>query len=108
MGRFHADWDLLITPTVPIAAFDAGLEVPAGWPDPHWAGWTPFTYPFNITQQPALTVPCGFTADGRPIGLRIVGPRHAEALVLRVARAYEASHPQPTLANHPSREGGLR
>jgi aspartyl-tRNA(Asn)/glutamyl-tRNA(Gln) amidotransferase subunit A len=108
MGRFHTDWDLLLTPTVPIAAFEAGRDVPAGAADPHWPGWTPFTYPFNITQQPALTVPCGFTADGLPIGLQIVGRRHAEALALRVARAYEDRHPQPTLANHEIRSGGLR
>jgi len=108
VGQFHADWDILLTPTVPIAAFEAGREVPEGWSDPHWPGWTPFTYPFNLTQQPALTVPCGFTVQRRPIGLQIVGRRHAEALVLRVARAYEARHPQPTLANHPSCPGGLR
>ena len=70
--------------------------MPEGWPDEHWQSWTPFTYPFNLTQQPAATVPCGFTAAGLPIGLQIVGPRHADARVLRAARAYEAAHPQPT------------
>jgi aspartyl-tRNA(Asn)/glutamyl-tRNA(Gln) amidotransferase subunit A len=54
---------------------------------------TPFTYPFNLTQQPAATVPCGRTAAGLPVGLQIVGPRHAEATVLRAARAYEAAQP---------------
>ena len=108
MGRFHAEWDLLLTPTLPLAAFEAGRDVPQGWPDPHWPGWTPFTYPFNLTQQPAVTVPCGFTGDGLPIGLQIVGPRHAEALVLRVARAYEAHHPQPTMTPHPISPGGPR
>ena len=108
MGRFHADWDVLITPTVPIAAFEAGHDVPAGSADAHWPGWTPFTYPFNITQQPAVTVPCGFTSDRLPVGLQIIGPRHAEGLVLRVARAYEAHHPQPTLAHHEIRSGGRR
>jgi aspartyl-tRNA(Asn)/glutamyl-tRNA(Gln) amidotransferase subunit A len=98
MGEFHSDWDLLVTPALPIPAFAAGREVPDGWPDPRWPGWTPFTYPFNLTQQPAISVPCGFTAEGLPIGLQIVGPRHGEALVLRAARAYEAARPQPTLA----------
>ena len=56
-------------------------------------GWTPFTYPFNLTGQPAITVPCGFTAAGLPVGLQIVGQYHAEAMVLRAARAYEAAHP---------------
>jgi aspartyl-tRNA(Asn)/glutamyl-tRNA(Gln) amidotransferase subunit A len=98
MGRFHSEWDLLVTPTLPIPAFTAGRNVPEDWPEEHWPSWTPFTYPFNLTQQPAATVPCGFTSGGLPIGLQIVGPRYADALVLRAARAYEAAHPQPTLA----------
>jgi len=98
MSRFHEHWDLLLTPTLPLPAFAAGREVPDGWPDPRWPSWTPFTYPFNLTQQPAASVPCGFTAAGLPIGLQIVGPRYADAMVLRAARAYEAAHPQPTLA----------
>src|SRR4051812_21996354 len=99
MSRFHQEWDLLLTPTLPLAAFEAGREVPGDSPDPRWPGWTPFTYPFNLTQQPAASVPCGFTAAGLPVGLQIVGPRHGDARVLRAARAYEAAHPQPTLAN---------
>jgi aspartyl-tRNA(Asn)/glutamyl-tRNA(Gln) amidotransferase subunit A len=98
MSRFHERWDLLLTPTLPLPAFAAGREVPEGWPDPRWPSWTPFSYPFNLTQQPAASVPCGFTGDGLPIGLQIVGPRYGDALVLRAARAYEAAHPQPTLA----------
>lgn len=95
MATFHAAWDLLLTPTLPITAFEAGREVPAGSDDPHWPGWTPFTYPFNLTQQPAATVPCGTTGDGLPVGLQLVGPRHADALVLRAAHAYEtASRPR--------------
>ena len=98
MSRFHEQWDLLLTPAMPIAAFEAGREVPEGSEDPRWPGWTPFTYPFNLTQQPAATVPCGFTSAGLPAGLQIVGPRHADALVLRAARSYEQAHPQPTVA----------
>ena len=48
-------------------------------------GWTPFSYPFNLTQQPACTIPCGLTSDGLPIGLQLVGPMFADALVLRAA-----------------------
>jgi aspartyl-tRNA(Asn)/glutamyl-tRNA(Gln) amidotransferase subunit A len=98
MSSFLEDWDLLVTPTLPLAAFPAGRDVPEGSTDPLWPSWTPFTYPFNLTQQPAASVPCGFTADGLPIGVQIVGPRHGDALVLRAARAYEAANPQPTLA----------
>jgi aspartyl-tRNA(Asn)/glutamyl-tRNA(Gln) amidotransferase subunit A len=89
MGRFHQTYDLLLAPTLPIAAFPKGADVPPGWPSGDWTTWTPYTYPFNMTQQPAASVPCGFTSDGLPIGLQIVGPRHADALVLRAARAYE-------------------
>ncbi|UZJ31255.1 amidase [Streptomyces endophytica] len=91
MGRFHDTYDLLVTPTEPITAFEAGVEVPAGSGHTRWTGWTPFTYPFNMTQQPAATVPCGVDGDGLPIGVQLVGARHADALVLRAAHAlYEA------------------
>jgi aspartyl-tRNA(Asn)/glutamyl-tRNA(Gln) amidotransferase subunit A len=101
MGRFHERFDLLLTPTLPIAAFAAGVEVPPGWPSPRWTSWTPFTYPFNLTQQPAVTVPCGSTADGLPVGLQIVGPRHADARVLAAAKAYHGA----TAAEHGHAQG---
>lgn len=88
MGAFHDTYDLLITPTVAVPPFAAGRETPDG--TGRWTSWTPFTYPFNMTQQPAASVPCGFTTDGLPIGLQIVGPRHADARVLRAARAFES------------------
>jgi aspartyl-tRNA(Asn)/glutamyl-tRNA(Gln) amidotransferase subunit A len=92
MGRFHAEYDLLLTPAVPIPAFEAGREVPAGSPHRRWTSWTPFTYPFNLTQQPAASVPCGFTSAGLPVGLQIVGAKHEDALVLRAAHAYRAAN----------------
>ncbi|MCZ7460097.1 amidase [Streptomyces sp. WMMC940] len=91
LGRFHTAYDLLITPTLPITAFEAGVEVPRGSGHRRWTGWTPFTYPFNLTQQPAATVPCGVDEDGLPVGVQLVGPRHADALVLRAAHALYAS-----------------
>jgi aspartyl-tRNA(Asn)/glutamyl-tRNA(Gln) amidotransferase subunit A len=91
MGRFHTSYDLLVTPTLPITAFEAGVEAPAHSGHHRWTGWTPFTYPFNMTQQPAATVPCGVDEDGLPIGVQLVGARHADALVLRAAHAlYES------------------
>jgi len=94
MRQFMTQWDLLVTPSVAISAFDAR---PAGHTpmDPQtMLGWTPFSYPFNLTQQPAITAPCGLTtptstAAALPIGLQLVGPMFADALVLRAARAYE-------------------
>jgi aspartyl-tRNA(Asn)/glutamyl-tRNA(Gln) amidotransferase subunit A len=95
-GRFHTSYDLLVTPTMPITAFEAGAEVPAGSPHHRWTGWTPFTYPFNLTQQPAASVPCGTDDAGLPIGVQLVGPRHADAVVLRAAHTlYEAGVPGP-------------
>ncbi|MET7573826.1 amidase [Streptomyces sp. NPDC005492] len=85
MGLFHERYDLLVTPTLPITAFEAGVEVPKGSGYRRWTGWTPFTYPFNLTQQPAATVPVGNDGDGLPIGLQIVGARHRDDLVLRAA-----------------------
>ena len=93
MSRFHETWDLLLTPSLPIPAFEAGSEYPRTGPFARWRDWTPFTYPFNLTQQPAASVPCGFTEAGAPIGLQIVATKYAEDLVLRAARAFESVHP---------------
>lgn len=91
MGRFHESYDLLVTPTLPLTAFEAGAEVPKGSGLRRWTGWTPFTYPFNLTQQPAASVPVGTDPDGLPIGLQLVAARHRDDLVLRAAHAlYEA------------------
>ncbi len=93
LSQFHEHFDLLLTPTLPIPAFEAGHEVPRGWPGRRWLNWTPFTYPFNLTQQPAISVPCGMTTTGLPIGLQLVGAKYKDALVLRAAQAYESSSP---------------
>jgi aspartyl-tRNA(Asn)/glutamyl-tRNA(Gln) amidotransferase subunit A len=89
MARFHEKYDLLLTPTMPITAFPVGQAAPDGWRSEWWTSWTPYTYPFNMTQQPALSLPCGFTGAGLPVGLQVVGPRHADRLLLRAGRAYE-------------------
>jgi aspartyl-tRNA(Asn)/glutamyl-tRNA(Gln) amidotransferase subunit A len=102
MRQFMERYDLLVTPTVSVPAFEAR---PAGHTpmDPQaMLGWTPFSYPFNLTQQPACTIPCGMTADGLPIGLQIVGPMFGDALVLRAARAYESARPIPLLDSRPA------
>lgn len=92
-NRFHARYDLLLTPSLPIPAFTAGQEVPDGWPHERWPTWTPFTYPFNMTGQPACSVPCGFTKAGLPIGIQLVGARHRDDLVLRAAHTYQLGIP---------------
>ena len=55
--------------------------------------WMATTFPFDLSGQPAISVPCGFTEEGGPVGLQIVGPRGADALVLRAARAFERANP---------------
>ncbi|WP_084132048.1 amidase [Actinocatenispora sera] len=98
LGVFHESYDVLLTPTVPVPAFEAGHDVPPGGEWTRWPQWTPFSYPFNLTGQPAATVPVGLTADGRPVGLQVVGPRHSDDLVLAVCRALEAVRPWPLTA----------
>jgi aspartyl-tRNA(Asn)/glutamyl-tRNA(Gln) amidotransferase subunit A len=92
MFAFFEQWDLAIMPTMPLTAFAADAEVPEGGeadaPLP-WITWTPYTYAFNITGQPAVTIPCGRADDGLPVGLQIVGPWARDARVLDFAEACE-------------------
>jgi aspartyl-tRNA(Asn)/glutamyl-tRNA(Gln) amidotransferase subunit A len=90
MGRFFQKYDLLLTPTMAAPAFSTDRSEVPYQPG---IGWSPFTYPFNLTGEPAATVPCGLTSGGLPVGLQIVGPRFAEGRVLRAAAAFEAAQP---------------
>jgi aspartyl-tRNA(Asn)/glutamyl-tRNA(Gln) amidotransferase subunit A len=92
MGAFHETYDLLLTPMMPVPPLPVGedLNDPS---DEHWVDWSPFSYPFNMTRQPAASIPCGLTSGGLPIGLQIVGGLHDDAKVLRAARAFEATQP---------------
>ena len=100
MRQFMQRFDLLVTPAVAVPAFDARPAGHSPLTPENMLGWTPFSYPFNLTQQPACSIPCGLTAAGLPIGLQIVGPMFGDALVLRAARAFESRMPipRPTLA----------
>jgi aspartyl-tRNA(Asn)/glutamyl-tRNA(Gln) amidotransferase subunit A len=95
MRQFMTRFDLLVTPSVAVPAFDAKPAGHRPMTMENFLGWTPFSYPFNLTQQPAATIPCGLTGDGLPIGLQLVGPMFSDALVLRAARAFEAVRPIP-------------
>ncbi len=91
MGAFHETYDLLVTPTLPLTAFAAGQEAPSDVPGTRWTSWTPFTYPFNLTQQPAASVPCGTDPTGLPFAVQLIAARHRDDLVLRAAHAlYES------------------
>lgn len=93
MQSFHARYDLFLTPTLPIVAFEVGRDVPDPAQYKGWVDWAPFCYPFNLTRQPAASIPCGFTERGLPVGLQVVGPLYREDLVLRVCRALESISP---------------
>ncbi|WP_428245421.1 amidase [Ferrovibrio sp.] len=99
MNDFHQHYDLLLTPVTAVAAFPIEQRAPEGY-----AGrdWYPFLSSFNLTRQPAASVPCGFTREGMPVGLQIVGPRHHDLRVLQAAYAFEQAAPwaahRPALA----------
>ena len=93
MRQFMAGYDYLLTPSVAVPAFEAGRLSPFPEDGNAWLGWTPFTYPFNLTQQPAASINCGFTRAGLPVGLQIVGRMFDDAGVLAAAAAYEAAVP---------------
>ncbi|PYV15621.1 MAG: amidase, partial [Acidobacteria bacterium] len=87
LAAHFARYDLLLTPAVAVAPFPVG-QAPK---DP--LDWIPFTYPFNLTGNPAASVPAGRTSDGLPVGLQVVGPRHEDGLVLNLAAQFEEAHP---------------
>jgi Asp-tRNA(Asn)/Glu-tRNA(Gln) amidotransferase A subunit family amidase len=96
VAGFFERHDLLVTPTTPAAAFPLGRDFPDEIDGHKLEGsldWAPFTVPFNVTGQPAISVPCGHTSEGLPVGLQIVGRRFADGLVLRAAAAFEAAAP---------------
>lgn len=89
---FFDRYDLLVGPVMPVPAYAAGRKVPEGFADEDWS-WCPYTYPFNMTGQPAASVPIGFTKAGLPVGVQIVGRVGSEADILRAARAIERRRP---------------
>ena len=98
MGEFHRRYDLLLTPMMPVPALPVGEDLTDPATETQWVDWSPFSYPFNMTRQPAASIPCGLTpggptGGGLPIGLQIVGRLHDDARVLRAARAFEATQP---------------
>ena len=99
MARFHERYALLLTPSLAVPAFAAGRLTPEhGRYGEDWTRWTPFSYPFNLTQAPAASMPCGLTKAGLPVGLQIAGPFGADCLVLRAAAAFEAECPPATIS----------
>ncbi|HWA89971.1 MAG TPA: amidase [Rhizomicrobium sp.] len=91
--RFMERYDFVLTPATATPAFDVGRLSPLDDDGRAWLQWTPFSFPFNLTQQPAASINCGFTSDGLPVGLQIVGKMFDDAGVLAASAAYEAADP---------------
>ncbi|MBN8902528.1 MAG: amidase [Rhodospirillales bacterium] len=93
--RWFENWDFLLTPSVSVAAFPAEKLMPDHWPTHawDWVMWAEFSYPFNMSWNPAASVPCGFTPAGLPVGLQIVGKRFDDLGVLQASAAFEQVQP---------------
>ncbi len=99
LRRFFDRYDLLISPVLPVTSLEVGRDIPEGLANRNLVSWVFYTYPFNLTGNPAGTVCAGVAADGMPVGLQIVGRGHAEGDVVRAAAAFE--HAQPAGYNRP-------
>ncbi|MBT3170349.1 MAG: amidase, partial [Rhodospirillaceae bacterium] len=91
--KFFDDYDLLLSPVLPVAAFDVGLNVPPGWEARNAVSWVYSPSPFNATGQPAASIPAGFTEAGLPVGLQMVGRINSETDIFRAAAAFEEACP---------------
>ena len=91
--QFLEGYDLLMSPTLPVAAFDVGLNVPPELPGANMISWVAYTYPFNLTGNPGASLPVGFTGAGLPVGLQVVSRSIREVDIFRAAAAFEAARP---------------
>ena len=107
MDQLLAQFDFILSPTVAIPPFAAGCDVPPGSGLDSWTDWAGFSYPINLSQQPACSVPCGFTQSGLPVGLQIIGPRGADEAVLSAALTYEQMFPERFLTRSSQLPGGV-
>lgn len=96
MARFMSRYDFLVTPTLPILPFPADAEGPAeidGVPVTVPDSWSPYCYPANLTGQPAISLPAGFTEDGLPVGLQLIGRHLGDHRLITAAAAFERARP---------------
>jgi aspartyl-tRNA(Asn)/glutamyl-tRNA(Gln) amidotransferase subunit A len=95
MARFHQRYDLILCPTVPVLAplADAPTENPV---EALWTSWAPWTFAFNLTRQPAISVPMGFAANGLPRAVQLAAGMYRDDLLLRAARTLEVAQPFAT------------
>ena len=93
MRQFMEKYDLLVSPVLPVPAFDVGLNLPPQMPDANVISWVSYTYPFNLTGQPGASLPVGFTGEGLPVGLQLISKAIRETDIFRIAAALEAARP---------------
>jgi Asp-tRNA(Asn)/Glu-tRNA(Gln) amidotransferase A subunit family amidase len=91
--KFFERYDLLLSPTLPVAGVDVGVSIPPGLEHRNLVTWVSYTYPFNLTGQPAASIPAGFTCGGLPVGLQLVARAHREEDLFAAAAAFEAVRP---------------
>jgi len=95
MVQYFKNYDILITPTTACPAFDSGIMFPTRIDGKavRPLGAIPYTTPFNFSGHPAASIPCGWSKEGLPIGMQIVGKRFDEITVLQVSKAFEEIAP---------------
>ncbi|OLB01445.1 MAG: hypothetical protein AUH09_01465 [Candidatus Rokubacteria bacterium 13_2_20CM_70_12] len=94
--EFYTRYDLIVTPTTAVPPFPVAVVYPReinGKPMTHYIEWALLTYAFTVVGLPAISVPCGFTRAGLPVGLQLAGGWRDDATVLRAAAAFEAAQP---------------
>jgi aspartyl-tRNA(Asn)/glutamyl-tRNA(Gln) amidotransferase subunit A len=94
MRLFFERYDILVSPVLPVSSLDVGLNIPIHLTDRNLVSWVYYTYPFNLTGQPAASVCAGLADDGMPVGLQIVGKALGEYDIVRLAAAYERTQPE--------------
>jgi Asp-tRNA(Asn)/Glu-tRNA(Gln) amidotransferase A subunit family amidase len=92
LRQFFEKFDLLMTPTTPVPAFDLGRDIPAELEGANIVSWVAYTYPINLCGLPAASIPCGFTRAGLPVGLHVVAGALREVDIFRAAAAFETAY----------------
>lgn len=93
LRTFFEQYDILLSPVIPVSSLDVGKNIPDNLLDRNLVSWVFYTYPFNLTGQPAASVCAGIAPNGMPVGLQVVGRTYAEYDVVRAAAAYERTQP---------------
>lgn len=93
MREFFNEYDALISPVLPISSLEVGKDIPDHLTDRNLVSWVYYTYPFNLTGQPAVSVCAGIAKDGMPVGMQIAGSLLAEATIISIAAAVERTQP---------------